>query len=129
MVKHPAEVGTPLVSIVDDDDSVLESLPDLLRECGFRARAFRSAEDFLASDCLDETVCLLLDIAMPTMSGPELQRELIRRGSKIPIIFMTATIDKGGRLDLLKAGAVECLFKPFPEEALLEALDTALRVT
>jgi FixJ family two-component response regulator len=118
----------PLVSVVDDDDSVRESLPDLLRECGYRAQAFRSAEEFLASD-LGATACLLLDIAMPGMTGPELRRELIRRGATIPVVFMTATVDEGMRLSLLQSGAVECLFKPFNEAPLLEALHAALRVT
>lgn len=118
----------PLISVVDDDDSVRESLPDLLREFGFSARAFRSAEDFLASDCLGETACLLLDIVMPGMTGPELQSELLRRGENIPVIYMTATVNRSVRQRMLKAGAVECLFKPFNEGPLLEALNAALRV-
>jgi FixJ family two-component response regulator len=117
----------PLVSVVDDDESVRESLPDLLREFGFAARAFSSAEEFLSSDCLDQTSCLILDIAMPGMSGPKLQRELKRRGHEIPIIFITASTDKTVRPRLLELGAVECLFKPFSDTALLEALRVALR--
>ena len=117
----------PLLSVVDDDESVRESLPDLLREFGFAARAFSSAEEFLSSDCLDQTRCLILDIAMPGMSGPELQRELKRRGQEIPIIFMTASTNKTVRPGLLERGAIECLFKPFSDTALLEALRVALR--
>ena len=116
-----------LVSVVDDDESVRESLPDLLREFGFRARAFASAEEFLASDCIGETRCLILDIAMPGMSGPALQRELTRRHSAIPIVFITAQRDDKIGPRLLAAGAVNLLFKPFSETALLEALNIALR--
>lgn len=118
----------PLVTVVDDDESVRESLPDLLREFGFASRAFASAEEFLASDSLGETKCLILDVAMPGMTGPELLRELSRRQREIPIIFITAVADETVRPRLLEQGAVECLFKPFSETALLEALNTALRV-
>jgi FixJ family two-component response regulator len=116
-----------LVSVVDDDESVRESLPDLLREFGFAARAFASAEEFLASDCVAHTNCLILDIAMPGMGGPALQRELSRRRWAIPIVFITANRDDSIRPRLLEAGAVDCLFKPFSETALLEALSVALR--
>jgi FixJ family two-component response regulator len=117
------------ISVVDDDESVRESLPDLLREFGFLAQAFSSAEEFLASDCVEETRCLILDIAMPGMTGPELQRELILRRQGIPIVFITAYGDEAVRQRLLKGGAVECLFKPFHESALIEALKAALRVS
>jgi len=116
-----------LVAVVDDDESVRESLPDLLRELGFTARAFSSAEEFLASDCVGQTRCLVLDIAMPGMSGPELQQELKRRRENIPIIFITAHRDEAIRPRLLEQGAVECLFKPFSDTALLDALNAALR--
>ena len=116
-----------LVSVVDDDESVRESLPDLLREFGFVARAFSSAEEFLASDSISFTKCLVLDVAMPGMSGPDLQRELTLRQQKIPIVFITAHSDATVRPRLLQLGAVECLFKPFSETALLEAINAALR--
>ena len=116
-----------LVSVVDDDESVRESLPDLLRELGFDVQAFSSAEAFLASDFLGQTRCLILDIAMPGMSGPDLQRELARRGREIPIVFITAHKDETVRPTLLEQGAVECLFKPFSDTALLEAVNAALR--
>ena len=119
--------GPPLVAVVDDDESVRESLPDLLLEFGFGARAFASAEEFLASDCLDQTRCLILDVAMPGMSGPDLQQELSRRRQEIPIVFITAHADASVRPRLLERGAVECLFKPFSETALLDALRAALR--
>ncbi len=117
-----------LVSVVDDDESVRESLPDLLREFGFAVQAFSSAEEFLVSDFVGTTQCLILDIAMPGMSGPDLQLELKRRRQAIPIVFITAHADATVRPQLLERGAVECLFKPFSPSALLDALNTALRV-
>ena len=116
----------PVVAVVDDDESVRESLPDLLRELGFAASAFASAEDFLASDGLSNTGCLILDVAMPGLSGPELHQELIRRGHDIPTIFITARADESLREKLLRQGAVACLFKPFGDAALRTALDAAL---
>jgi FixJ family two-component response regulator len=116
-----------LVSVVDDDESVRESLPELLRECGFAAAAFSSAEAFLASDVVSDTSCLLLDFAMPGMSGPDLQQELTRRQQMIPIVFITGTGDRTVRPRLLAHGAAECLFKPFSEAALLDAVASALR--
>jgi len=126
--KKRSAIERSLVSVVDDDESVRESLPDLLREFGFAARAFSSAEEFLASDCVSQTRCLILDIAMPGMTGPGLQQELMRRRQEIPIIYITANGDKTVRPRLLEQGAVECLFKPFSDTALLEALGAALRV-
>ena len=116
-----------LVSVVDDDESVRESLPDLLRQFGFAAKVFASAEAFLASDALSDTRCLILDITMPGMSGPDLQQELRRRRQEIPIVFITAQSDETIRPRLIARGAVECLFKPFSQEALLDALNAALR--
>ena len=115
-----------LVSVVDDDESVRESLPDLIRQFGFAVQAFSSAEEFLASDCVRQTRCLVLDVAMPGMSGPDLQSELTRRGQEIPIVFITAHGGEAVRPRLLEQGAVECLFKPFSDTALLEALHAAL---
>ncbi|MGN6236961.1 response regulator [Dyella sp.] len=117
-----------LVSVVDDDESVRESLPDLLREFGFAVKAFPSAETFLASGDAEATRCLILDIAMPGMCGPELQQELARRGYAIPIIFITAHGDAAERPRLIRQGAVDCLMKPFSEAALLKALSAALPV-
>jgi FixJ family two-component response regulator len=118
-----------LVSVVDDDQSLRESLPDLLRALGYAARTFSSADQFLASDCVDETRCLILDIAMPGMTGPALQQELAARGQMIPIVFITAQSDEAVRIRLLERGAVECLFKPFSDTALFDALNAAFRVT
>jgi len=117
-----------LVVIVDDDESVRESLPHLLRELGFAAQAFTSAEEFLASDVVWQTRCLILDIAMPGMSGFGLQEELSRRRCAIPIVFITAHEDETVRPRLLEAGAVDCLFKPFSGQALRDAVHTALRL-
>jgi FixJ family two-component response regulator len=113
--------------VVDDDESVRESLPDLLRELGFAARTFSSAEEFLASGSIEQTNCLLLDVAMPGMSGPDLQQELRVRRQEVPIIFITAQRDETVRSRLIEQGAVECLFKPFSDTALLDALNAALR--
>jgi FixJ family two-component response regulator len=118
----------PLISVVDDDESVRESLPDLLKEFGFDAQAFSSAEEFLASDSVSQTSCLLLDVAMPGMTGPDLQKELTIQRRDIPIVFITAHRDETVRPRLLAQGAVECLFKPFTETDLLAALNTALRI-
>jgi FixJ family two-component response regulator len=116
----------PLVSVVDDDESVRESLPDLLGEFGFAVRAFSSAEEFLASDCLDQTRCLILDVAMPGMTGPELQQELKLSRPNIPIVFITAQREETVRPQVLEQGAIECLFKPFSDTALLAAVNLAL---
>jgi FixJ family two-component response regulator len=123
----PARANRPLVSVVDDDESVRESLPDLLVELGFAVRAFSSAEEFLASDCVQRTHCLLLDIVMPGMSGPELQHELKRQRQPIPIIFITSQVDENVRRRLLERGGVDCLFKPFSETALRNAIAAALQ--
>ena len=120
-------VDRPLVSVVDDDELVRESLPDLLGEFGFAAETFASAEEFLASDRIDETRCLILDVAMPSMSGPDLHRELLRRGQQIPTIFITAHGSEATRPQLIAQGAVDCLLKPFSDTALREAIDAALR--
>jgi FixJ family two-component response regulator len=127
-VEQDRLIRQALIVVVDDDESVRESLPDLLKEFGFAVRAFSSAEAFLASDCIAPTRCLILDIAMPGMSGPDLQRELTRRRQAIPIVFITANKDETMRQRLLEQGAVDCLFKPFDETALLAALHAALRV-
>jgi FixJ family two-component response regulator len=116
-----------LIAVVDDDESVRESLPDLLHELGFATRTFASAEEFLDSGCAEEAHCLILDIGMPGMSGPELQQELLHRKKKIPIVFITALTDQMLRARLLAQGAAECLLKPFSDTALLGALQLALR--
>ena len=118
-----------LIAVVDDDESVRESLPDLLKELGFAVQAFSSAETFLESGDFNNTRCLILDIAMPGMSGPDLQRELNLRGIGIPIIFITANPNQIDRSRLVAQGAVDCLYKPFSEKALVDALDAALRRT
>jgi FixJ family two-component response regulator len=124
-----AAAKRPLVSVVDDDESVREALPDLLRELGYSVRVFSSAEEFLASDCVGETKCLILDIAMPGMTGLDLQQELTFRGEEIPIVFITALADESVRPRALEQGAVECLFKPFSDTDLFEALNAAFRMS
>jgi FixJ family two-component response regulator len=116
-----------LLSIVDDDESVRESLPDLLREFGFTVCAFSSPEEFLSSDRVDETSCLILDISMPGMSGPELQQELRHRGREIPTIFITAQRDENIRARVVEQGAAGFLLKPFSDSAILAAINTALK--
>jgi len=118
-----------LVSVVDDDESVRESLPDMLRKFGFAAEVFSSAEGFLASEHLGLTRCLVLDVAMPGMSGPDLQQELHQRRLAIPIVFITANGDAAMRPRLMRDGAVECLFKPFSLTALRDAVHAALLQT
>jgi FixJ family two-component response regulator len=118
--------GQLLSVVVDDDESVRESLPDLLRVFGFAARAFPSAQEFLSSDCVDKASCLILDVAMPGMSGPELQQELKHRGKEIPIIFITGRRDETIRAQVLKQGAAGFLLKPFIDAALLAAIEMAL---
>jgi FixJ family two-component response regulator len=115
-----------LIIVVDDDQSVRESLPELLRELGFTAKAFESAEELLASADLSAAKCLILDVGLPGMSGPELQRELFGLGHAIPTIFITARSRKSIPPDLLEQGAIECIFKPFREPELREALNKAL---
>jgi FixJ family two-component response regulator len=117
-----------LVSIVDDDESVRESLPDLLKEFGFASETFCSAEEFLASDGIARTQCLILDVAMPGMCGPELQEELNRRKIKIPIVFITGQRDERLRSRLIEQGATACLIKPFSDTAMLDALNCAFHV-
>ena len=119
-------IERPLLSVVDDDESVRESLPDLLKEFGFAVCTFSSAEQFLASDSVGQTKCLILDVAMPGMSGLELQQELRRRGKEIPVIFITAQKDDAIRKQAFKHGAVRFLYKPFSDTTLLEALNAAV---
>ena len=115
------------IAVVDDDESVREALPDLIRELGYEAGAFSSAEEFLLSGRISETNCLLLDLSMPGMTGLDLQRELMQRGLDIPVVFITAHGDETVRRRLREQGAVECLLKPFSDTALLDALKTALQ--
>jgi FixJ family two-component response regulator len=119
-------VKRSLVSVVDDDEYVREALPDLLRSFGLEAQSFPSAAAFRASESLDRTGCLILDVTMPGMTGPELQLELARRGHAIPIVFITADADESLGPKLLARGAVAFLKKPFSEAAMIEAVTAAL---
>ena len=115
----------PLVSVIDDDESVRESLEDLLKELGYVPKTFSSGREFLASGYEDQSQCLIIDISMPGMSGPDLYQELMARGRNIPVIFITAH-ESAMRPRLLHQGAVECLAKPFTDTALLDALNAAI---
>lgn len=125
--EHRGRNEHPLLCVVDDDESVRESLPDLINEFGFAARAFSSAEEFLSSGSVDETSCLILDIAMPGMSGLELREELKRRGREIPIIFITGQRDDNVLTRVLKQRVAGFLLKPFNDTDLLAAIKTALQ--
>ena len=128
MKSHPGERAAEreLICVVDDDEMLRESLPDLLRECGFAARAFASGPEFLSSDYVDKAGCLILDVAMPGMSGLDLQKELKHRGQAIPIIFVTAQKYEEVRKQAFKQGAVGFLYKPFSDGELLDAVNAAL---
>jgi FixJ family two-component response regulator len=123
---HGVPPIAPVVTVVDDDESVRESLPALLGVLGYGTHAFSSAEEFLAAGGIADTDCLILDVVLPGLSGPELQRELIRQGHAPPTIFITALSEQSLPPDLLEQGAVHCLFKPFSEQDLRDALDAAL---
>jgi FixJ family two-component response regulator len=127
--QETATAKSALVCVVDDDESVRESLPDLLKEFGFEVRAFHSGQEFLASACVNRTSCLILDVAMPGMTGLDLQQELRLRGRTIPIVFITAQADAALRAKAFEAGAVDFLLKPFSDTALLASVKTALRTT
>ena len=128
MKSDPGKSATerPLLSVVDDDEMLRESLPELLREFGFTARAFSSGQEFLVSDDVNETRCLILDVAMPGMSGLDLQKELKHRGQAIPIIFITGQKDEEASKQAFRQGAVKFLYKPFSDGDLLDAVNTAL---
>lgn len=118
-----------MISVVDDDDSVRESLQGLIRSLGLAVRSFASAEEFLSSGQFEDTDCLILDVRLPGMNGLELQRRLVSGNQQIPIVFITAHDDEGARSQAVRDGAVDYLFKPFPEDALLKAINTALTQT
>ena len=116
-----------LISIVDDDESIRESTKGLIRSLGYQAATFSSAEEFLQSDSVDRTACLITDVQMPGLSGIDLQRGLIAQGVRMPTIFITAFPEEETRARAMKAGALGYLSKPFSEDSLLKCLDTAFR--
>jgi FixJ family two-component response regulator len=124
---HDMNALAPVIAVVDDDESVRESLPDLLKEFGLASRTFTTAHEFLESRFADKTKCLILDVAMPGMSGPEMRRELLRRGYDIPTIFITAHQESASRPEVME-GAIACLVKPFSDTALLQALKKVLKL-
>jgi FixJ family two-component response regulator len=117
---------TPLISIVDDDESVREAIKSLLRSFGLSAEAFSSAEDFLSSRRLDDVICLIVDVVMPRMSGLDLQSRLMLSNRRIPLIFISAHDDADAKKRALEAGALAFLHKPFQEETLMQAVHSAL---
>ena len=120
-------MATPLISVVDDDHSVRESLARLIRSVGFSVQVFGSAEEFLSAGQGREADCLILDIRMPGMNGLELQRELSATDRDLPVIFITAhASDEEVRARAIGAGAVDYLLKPLKEEEVLKAIDMAL---
>ena len=126
MGKKRQHIKVPLISIVDDDLSVVEAMVSLIESVGYRAKGFRSAEDFLKSRQLANSACLILDVLMPSIDGFELQRQLAARNYRIPIIFITSFDSDDFRIRAFQAGAVEFLCKPFSQESLLQALRSAL---
>ena len=128
LLKVVPMAAIPLISVVDDDESVRESLQGLIRSAGFAVRVFASAEEFMDWDHLRDTACLILDVRLPGLSGPELQRKLAADGTEIPVIFMTAHGDDGEtRTQALRDGAVDYLLKPLSAEAVLQAVEVALQ--
>ena len=117
----------PLISIVDDDDAIRNSLDDLIRSIGFRTQGFASAEAFMRSNQAPDTACLILDVRMHGMNGLDLQRQIVAANWRMPIIFITSHADDDARARALKAGAVAFLYKPFREEELINAIDAALK--
>lgn len=115
-----------LIAVVDDDISVRESVESLLKSVGFRVTTYSSAEEFMDSPRLGAADCLILDVRLDGMSGPDLQRELKTTGSTIPIVFVTAHETEALRERMMADGAIDCLLKPFNDDTLLDAVDKAL---
>ena len=117
----------PIISIVDDDDAVREAMKLLMRSLGYHASTFGSADEFLNSEQVDDTSCLITDVQMPGMSGLELQDRLVARGHRIPIIFITGHPDENVRIRAMKAGALAFLTKPVNPHHLVDHLEMALQ--
>src|SRR5215203_6897327 len=116
-----------MISIVDDDQAVREATKGLVRSLGYCTSMFSSAEEFLESDRLHDTSCLITDVNMPGLSGLELQSRLVADGYRMPIIFITAFSEKTARARAMKAGAICFMSKPYREDWLIDCLDRALR--
>jgi FixJ family two-component response regulator len=117
-----------LIAVVDDDLSVRESLESLLKSVGFLVDTYSSAEDFMSSPRITATSCLILDVRLDGMSGPELQRNLLAANHSVPIIFVTAYETESLRARVIADGAIDCLTKPFNDETLLAAVESAIRL-
>jgi FixJ family two-component response regulator len=124
--KKRQRIKVPLISVVDDDWSVVEAMVSLIQSAGYKAKGFRSAEDFLKSRQLLNTACLILDVRMPSMGGFELQRRLAAGNYRIPIIFITAYDSDNVHIRAFEAGAAGLLYKPFCQESLFQAVRSAL---
>jgi FixJ family two-component response regulator len=124
--KKRQRIKVPLISVVDDDWSVVEAMVSLIQSAGYKAKGFRSAEDFLQSRQLLNTACLILDVRMPSMGGFELQRRLAAGNYRIPIIFITAYDSDNVHIRAFEAGAAGLLYKPFCQESLFQAVRSAL---
>ena len=120
---------TAMISIIDDDEFMLDAVRNLVRSLGYSAAVFSSAEDYLRSDRLQNSACVITDLQMPGMSGADLQDRLISDGLRTPMIFMTAYFDEKARKRALNSGAFGFLSKPFDDECLIRCIDEALRAT
>lgn len=127
IIENSKKENPPLICVIDDDESIREALQSLLKSFGFRTTIFAAAEDFLNSGKLYELDCLILDVRMPGMNGLELQRKLVAGNSRVPIIFISAHSELDEKERALAAGAIDFLYKPFSEEALLDAVGAALK--
>jgi FixJ family two-component response regulator len=127
MINQFPKKAAPLICVVDDDDSMREALESLLKSVGFRTAVYASANEFLNAAEHNTPVCLILDVRMPEMNGLELQQELIRKNSHIPIIFISAHSEAGEKEQALGAGAIDFLEKPFSEDSLLGAVEAAMK--
>ena len=125
----PRASRSSLIAVVDDDISVRESVESLLKSVGFHVNTYSSAEEFLGSPRLNTADCLILDVRLDGMSGPDLQRELKFSGHSIPIVFVTAHETEALRARMLADGAIDCLLKPFNDDTLLNAVEIALRAS
>src|SRR5215472_4052233 len=116
-----------MISIIDNDEFMLDAVRNLVRSLGYRAAVFSSAEDYLRSDSLRDSACVITDLQMPGMSGADLQDRLIADGLRTPMIFMTAYFDERVQKRVLNSGAFGFLSKPFDDECLIKCIDDALK--
>ena len=128
MIHQSQKKTAPLISVVDDDDSMREALESLLKSVGYRTAIFASAQDFLQASERNETNCLILDVRMPGMNGLELQEKLAAENSRVPIVFISANSESGEKEQALARGADDYLYKPLSEDTLLGAIRAAFNI-